>query len=104
MSLWILLRQWYQLYKNDESSLSPGAPGFNDYQVALRSSNVFSANETDLRYWLTKLANMPEAPLVQQKQAINPDAGFVRERLSRTLPQQSWEKLISYCRPFIERF
>ncbi|HTF96489.1 MAG TPA: ACP S-malonyltransferase [Cellvibrio sp.] len=97
MSLWILLRQWYQLYKNADSSALPGLHGFNDYQAALHSSHVFSANDADSQYWLTKLADMPEAPLTKQRQAVSVDTGFIRERLSRTISQQHWVKLTNYC-------
>jgi len=93
-SLFILIREWYQLYENPDASLSDLDLSFRDYvltEVNFQDSHLYSR---DREYWLNKLPQLtpPELPLAR-------DPGSIKEprftQRSFTLASDVWQRLKS---------
>lgn len=91
-SLQLLMRQWFQLYRQPDVELAPPSITFKDYiktKKVLEQSDRF---KTDMSYWVKRLENMPVKPALNallRHDSANGSLQSRRRRLSYKLkPQQ----------------
>ena len=95
-SVYLLLNQWWRLYKNPNSKLPGLTVSFRDYVLAVKQFENSRRYKRDLAYWIEELEKMPEGPKqVIYPKASNPEdkANYYRTRLSGHLTEKQWQTL-----------
>jgi amino acid adenylation domain-containing protein/non-ribosomal peptide synthase protein (TIGR01720 family) len=92
-SLFLLMREWFEFYKNPQVSIPPLELSFRDYMLAEIASRESEAYEQSLAYWTDRLPTLPPGPELPLAQG--PDSfeypRFVRQ--TDRLPPETWHRL-----------
>ncbi|NER27105.1 MAG: amino acid adenylation domain-containing protein [Symploca sp. SIO1C4] len=92
-SMFVILREWYQLYQNPELLLPPLELSFRDYvlaELALQNTQQYRSSQ---EYWFNRLDTLPPGP--ELPLAINP-ASITKPQFKRHRAQLSpaqWQQL-----------
>lgn len=60
----LLFEHWQKLYDDPDAELPKPELSFRDYMLAIKQFEVSNRYRSDLQYWLAKLQNMPEGPVL----------------------------------------
>lgn len=95
-SIWILLREFEQMYFENKQEEAEVSISFRDYVNAERELKASMAYERDKKYWLSKMENFPTCPQI----AINhydPESEVRFERKSLRFTQKEWDVMKQYA-------
>jgi len=94
--VYLLLEQWQQLYENPGLKLPQLDVSFRDYVFAVKKFEASMRFKEDLEYWIEKLENMPQGPMIGSEQkkdhAANKETPY-RTRLKGALDEKQWQSL-----------
>ena len=95
-SLFLLLRQWRQLYEDPESELPKPTISFRDFVLATKRFERSSSYQRHLSYWFDKLDHMPFVESWswhgKRKKPIGQPC-FSRQRQNGILEEKYWTRL-----------
>jgi amino acid adenylation domain-containing protein len=97
-SLGALLRQWYQLYVGEISTLPGSGASFRDYVIATRELEKSARFASDLAYWICKLETMPAGPSfpIAKQPSVAPP--YRRVRKLGQIDEKTWHALKRLCK------
>lgn len=94
-SLRLILDQWLQLYMEPKIELPKLNVSFRDYVFAIKNLENSDHYNSDLKYWIKKLDQLPSGPQIPLKSESDKSGktDFRRTRLNGFLAKDAWQKL-----------
>jgi pyochelin synthetase len=92
-SVFLLMREWAELYRDPSKDLAPLAISFRDYVLAEARQNESAGYHKDREYWIQRAATLPPAPAlpVTQSFAALTEPRFVRRTMK--IDAKTWARL-----------
>jgi acyl transferase domain-containing protein/non-ribosomal peptide synthetase component F/SAM-dependent methyltransferase len=90
--IYLLLRQWRQLYDEPDFPLPQLTVSFRDYLLAVKQFETSRRYRQDLEYWVAKLTGMPDGPRFASSPAEGGGTEH-RTRLYGKLTRRQWDSL-----------
>ncbi|MBO3457407.1 non-ribosomal peptide synthetase [Aetokthonos hydrillicola Thurmond2011] len=93
LSMFVILREWSELYRNPESLLPPLELSFRDYVVAELALQATPQYHLSQEYWFTRIDTLPPAPELPLAQNPGSITKPQFKRRSAKLSPEQWQKL-----------
>lgn len=99
-SIQILLQQWKELYEGRINQLPEINITFRDYVYAIKDFEKSIRYKHDLSYWLERLENMPNGPLLPRNMNTSDQAASIRKRYQYRFSKEKWNVLKEKAREY----
>ncbi|MFD3156842.1 amino acid adenylation domain-containing protein [Haloimpatiens sp. FM7330] len=99
-SIFMILSQWNQLYRNENIPLRPLDVSFRDYVMSLQKIKKSDLYQKDKEYWEERIKTLPPAPELPIRKRIEPSKNYKFTHMETKISCHKWNKIKEYGKKY----